>query len=939
MQTTKNCSNGTFCRNIAFFVLMLCFALGAKAELYYMIYYDNPIDSQRHYVSISEDGNSVVDTNTFSDRCIWIAAKNELKLAEGGVGKLSGNPDTNNRANRVPLQSYSHPDKYLSGNISGQTDSDKGTVKGLNIVSSSTVRWLIDDADRLVLYTYYYNHYIYIEGGGWKVSSDSAKADLSTRAKLSIIPAHLCIYDTKKDDKYNVTLSASTEIPQEAEIRYTIDGQDPTETSELYRNSFEVAKGTTVKARIYCRAGSSLFSLGGIYEKTLPNDDVIEIDDREDHTWSYYQAKSENNPICSPDPRNVKITYNGNGGMVGVDASESAFVYYKTLEKVNDNYLYTTITNPFSKRPTGKGFGGWRVVNVSGGDIGYSVNDIIPAETIIDFDFTSQYTINCTSADVVLEAVWKEANIVRCHVSEINAELSSPSFENGTYETNFLIVNSGANSTTNISNSEQFPVTITMVEPDGSVDYRISDRYINPNTVKLNSSTRFEYIRMVNNSTTINANNNNLILGRGIQAASLGEVCARTIRGISTNFVSDLDYMLRIESGVYNVLYFVSTSDTCTGVNKRVRSILGCDYDRHQDNNDLLKIKEQITMGTKMMYDNNTFESSSFHAIVKSGTFNTNMTTPETGSASESFYISMSSNPTKIGSRTLIVEGGTMWNIAGGVDRNEHLITPGDNGYDDTSVNIRIKGGTVKGCIYGGGAYAEGAGNRKLIFTGGTVRGWIAAGCNGTQSSGGRTYGSSYIYAGGNLKVENGNGQTINGADGGQIFGAGKGWRDSDGTSGEMSYGTTVVIADNASVAGDVYGGGFYGYVPSDSNLSSNVYILGGTIDGSVYGGSNMKGGAPASVVISGGVVKGNIYGGSNTNGDILGTSITMSGGTVGTLDNGVIKGGNIFGGGNNAQIVGNTNVRITGGEVMNNIYGGGNMAKVLGKTNVLIGK
>lgn len=436
-------------------------------------------------------------------------------------------------------------------------------------------------------------------------------------------------------------------------------------------------------------------------------------------------------------------------------------------------------------------------------------------------------------------------------------------------------------------------------------------------------------------NTTINAGNKDLVLGRGVTCA-YNSFCANEIRGINTNYnTTPLNYQLRIESGIFNNLTFVSKSRKCGGTSKRIRSTLGSDYDRAKKDDTKLKILEQSTMGSGMTFSNNTFESSSFHATVKSGTFNANQASAGTGSASQSFYISMSSDPTNAGSRTLIVEGGTFWNIAGGVDHNEEILTLGTTGYDKTSVYIRMKGGTVKGCIYGGGAYAEGAGNRKLIFTGGTVGGWIAAGCNGTESNGGRTYGSSYVYVGGNTIVANQ--RTINSAAGGQVFGAGKGFKSKEedleeATSGEMTYGTTVVVADNASIAGDVYGGGYYGYAQEGS---SNVYVLGGTIGGNVYGGSNMKGGAPTNITIAGGTVNGDVYGGSNTKGEIASTSITMTGGTVGS-DN---TGGNIFGGGNQAPVKGNTSVTITGGEIKQNVYGGGNKAAVSGTTNVVIGQ
>ena len=133
-----------------------------------------------------------------------------------------------------------------------------------------------------------------------------------------------------------------------------VKGQDGFENSE-------------VASEIYVPEGGS--GIGG---------DVVILDDREDHSWSYYS--DPNQPIHSLNPADVKITYKGYGDKtmtttdtgntpttfdedvdseavaVGPNDPGNQFVYLKTLEKANEdgsgNYPYTTIPNPFSKRPT-----------------------------------------------------------------------------------------------------------------------------------------------------------------------------------------------------------------------------------------------------------------------------------------------------------------------------------------------------------------------------------------------------------------------------------------------------------------------------------------------------------------------------------------------------------------------------------------------------------
>ena len=84
--------------------LLLAFVMGTWAQRYYVIYYDEVNDeiTTRHYLSISEDGKSVVDATTFSDRCIWVAPIELSATNESVKGKFTANSngDKDNRANR-----------------------------------------------------------------------------------------------------------------------------------------------------------------------------------------------------------------------------------------------------------------------------------------------------------------------------------------------------------------------------------------------------------------------------------------------------------------------------------------------------------------------------------------------------------------------------------------------------------------------------------------------------------------------------------------------------------------------------------------------------------------------------------------------------------------------------------------------------------------------
>lgn len=282
------------------------------------------------------------------------------------------------------------------------------------------------------------------------------------------------------------------------------------------------------------------------------------------------------------------------------------------------------------------------------------------------------------------------------------------------------------------------------------------------------------------------------------------------------------------------------------------------------------------------------------------------------------------------GKRMLTMEGGEIASIAGGVNAyganyTNYMVNNGN------AVIVRIKGGTVRGSIYGAAAFAGASGDRQYIITGGTIRSWIAGGCNGTKTDGGKMYGSTHIYFGGDAQCNSNNNTAINSSLGGNIFGAGSGIE--GGTTVGQVYHSEVVIADNCMVERDVYGGGNYGYVNAGTGHGSDIYILGGTVGGKVFGGSNQQQGQQVEIQMTGGTVIGGVYGGSNSSGAVSGpVKENILGGTVGEdgQDN---DHGNGFGVGTSVTgdvyvIIGDSTALTTGHTtqpfIWDHVFGGG---------------
>ena len=712
---------------------------------------------------------------------------------------------------------------------------------------------------------------------------------------------------------------------------------------------------------------------------TLSN--VLTIDDRENHNWSYYAGTDiegyndrYRGTLYSPQPRDVKITYLGNGGAVSSvnvypnNELEENFVYYKTLEQgsVEGEYPYGLIPNPFSKRPKvgGKvqGFVGWRIV--SGGHYikGYSNDDVLPLElghkvaNSLVLENLPDGTDENTMAQIIFEAIWTDATVVylESNDADFTFNASAGGNPNGTYETNLLVIR---RDNFNYDITAELPVTVMQVEPDGSADYRIefgqtggtaAENYnFTGRLIPANDQmTKMEFVKWApnknNNNDNIDLGGKSFHLGRGVIRA-----LNRNIRG-ATSFDPNipLDQTIRIESGKF--IYFYPFTDVTEGIPiNRLDIVLGCDYDRAKNNHDNLEMAQSFMLcngehAAKEMGEDKV------HIVVKSGKHQTQCP-PNTGEFSgNSFYISNPGSTT--GTRDLLVEGGIMRHIAGGASYNSTMM-------DKVFTRIRIKGGKFLGCVFGGAARVTNYGCTKLVITGGQFNSWVAGAANGTLSTTdeGVTHGRSYLYVGGNAHVgalTTEEDIRVNAAQGGNVFGAGCGNSTSE-TGGQIKYGSNVVIADNAYIRRGVYGGGAYAQTPS----IANVYILNGTIAaeegnvypiennnvqyvmvaGGVFGGAALKGGGSSNIMMVGGTVNHGIYGGSNHSGIMTGgTDVAVRGGTVQ---------GSVFGGGLGAEtVIGtiaprsaqNTYVTLKGNAlVTNSVYGGGEQGKVAGNTTV----
>jgi len=223
------------------------------------------------------------------------------------------------------------------------------------------------------------------------------------------------------------------------------------------------------------------------------------------------------------------------------------------------------------------------------------------------------------------------------------------------------------------------------------------------------------------------------------------------------------------------------------------------------------------------------------------------------------------------------------------------------------TTSVTIDGGRVVHNVYGAGAMGS-VGKTNA---------------NNAITSGGTT---TIVISGGIVGVDNAD------SDGGNIFGAARG----DATStqeGIAQVKTTSVTISGATtgtiIKGNVYGGGQMGNVQA----TTTVDIQGGAIKKNVYGGGMGDASTFTCAKAMVGIADEGAGAdpGTDTNKN-KGTSVTISNGTVGTLNSGnLVDGtGNVYGGGQIARVEWNTQVTIglaTGSGtpyIYGNVFGAG---------------
>ena len=759
----------------------------------------------------------------------------------------------------------------------------------------------------------------------------------------------------------------------------------------LYQQQYTDA--TYLVERIIMFVALFLAFVMGVRAQEMPDvpksgrkDGVVYLNDLEDHRWTYYSGVDRSvdggnyndnykGLIYSPNPRNVMITYNGVNDVEGSSTivkvsidneNETSFVYYKTLEQgtAEGEYPYTVISNPFSVRPSvvsgGSkvyyGFNGWKIE--SGGDFikGYKDGDILPLDAEIVFEKLPYNKVNCISAEIVFRTTWVPLNNI-VHRTETGA-YTFPADQGGTYETNILVLKKNQNEDITIGS----PCTIMMVEPDGSGDYRGSATFIRRVTPAANGTTKIEFTHWRPNGA-INAMGRNFIIGRGM---IMDATTKRAFNAASDSVIVNQE--VRIESGSFTT--FTHYTSNIIAVEKQ-KIVLGNDYDRSINDNSKLQFTGRFIIAASKQL-NLSSDEEFCRSYSLSGRFLTNFQ-DNIGDANleHCYYLSVTGTTPDIngvdrdnrGHRYLEIQGGEWASIAGG--RGE------SHDEKKQAVTLRMKGGRVRGVIYGAAEYAGAKGTRTFVITGGEVNGWVAAGANGTRATGGRLSGASYVYVGGNARIDSDGSVTpMNRALGGNVFGGGCGYSPAS-TSGQVTLGTNVVIADNAFVERGVYGGGSFGYCTTTQ--TSNLYITGGTIGGNVggvnalvtsydskgnpvyddkeynpnivggvFGGACQNKGGNVNIYMTGGVVNGGLYGGSNDSGTLSGNvNMKITGGQIGRIsDAGVIASSNIHGGGYGEHTIISGNVDITLGSINQNtdgvsvygdVYGGSALGNVNG--------
>ena len=350
----------------------------------------------------------------------------------------------------------------------------------------------------------------------------------------------------------------------------------------------------------------------------------------------------------------------------------------------------------------------------------------------------------------------------------------------------------------------------------------------------------------ISTDQTLSAGSYNLKIGRNVTNSrgtnykifnGIYGVINDTYTGSETN---PDKFTVIVESGVYNYLLSGNARNMqSTNIYIQAKYIYGSDYDRANGDDSKLKVYFNALASARSNYNSGTSWKTvpSSAVTIKSGRYGKTANNAYSTDSATGVYVGGRSTTHYSNSlRTLKIEGGDINVVNGGpcVEAS----------YLGNSVALYMTGGTVRS-IYGGAANTATYGNRIISVTGGNVTNNIFGGSNSYNGSSneGTLYGDTLIYVGGDAEVGGATGTLFN-ASPGSVFGGGAG-RAGDAY---VNLGTVnsahVIIDGEATILGDVYGGGNYGSTGKlgEEHTTTIIDLIGGTINGNVFGSSNNNG-------------------------------------------------------------------------------------------------
>ena len=461
-----------------------------------------------------------------------------------------------------------------------------------------------------------------------------------------------------------------------------------------------------------------------------------------------------------------------------------------------------------------------------------------------------------------------------------------------TYEENRTMAGTNRGNMANNDDYNNYSIGATITSVYGNTDYRSNATWTLTNTsyfrtlvhadlqlenLKI-SSTGYQSVSDANTSTDLRSTSSSLIgnahnvrIGRGMTPDSWtnnSSVIFSFMQGaqntISTgnNTANDSNHNFKfvVESGRYSGMMASHLRNNYNGTSNAynhygtIYTVIGNDYDRATNNNSLLdfyyRVGSKNYSGVNGKYNNPT--GLAYLMTIKSGNiganyFSTAVLVEDDPNDDDDAYaysgvyvggltVSASNTNDDISSRVLIVEGGEIANIVGGLRLQQ---STGNNG---VATRIYIKNGTVAN-IVGGAGVSTTYGNRYISVTGGNVLYSVSGGSNGIAATNnddqsGQLGGDTYVHVGGEAHIGTGTRTSVYDVQKGCVLGAGNGNdKPNIEASGQVKT-SHVFISGDAIIEGNVFGGGNFGPV----NVNSNVTIDGGTIKGNVYGGANKNG-------------------------------------------------------------------------------------------------